>query len=116
MMEVSKVTLVRLGNGAAIKGGEDGNVAVRRIRDIDKPLVVHYRVTGDGQKNVDEKLLHNEITLPRGVAEIKIKIKAIGELPDGVEKHVKITLLPGKDKSYVLGNDKTVEIKISGKD
>ena len=65
---------------------------------------------------MDYKALPGTVTIPAGVAQVKIKVKPIGNTSaDGIIV-AKIKLLPAADGSYVLGSVTTAKVKIVDND
>lgn len=99
---LTTVTIVATKAASDESGSNPGEYTITRTGDIQTALTVSYGVGGTAVNGVDYNLLPGTLTLPAGVAAVKLPLTPIPDLTtDGLDT-VTVTLTPGT-ADYVVG-------------
>ena len=109
---VPTVTIVVAGSGEAIESGVKGKAFVERTGDTSVALIVHYKVTGSAQADVEYKAVSDVVTIPAGAARAAVKIKPIDNTALDETFLAKIKLKASANGSYLLGSPDVAKIKV----
>jgi hypothetical protein len=88
------VVSVQTASNATTSGSQSGAFTVQRTGDTGQALLVNYRISGTATNGTDYQRLSGTVTIPAGQSAATIGVMPTGNLAEGSNKNVTITLVP----------------------
>jgi hypothetical protein len=88
------VVSVQTAGNATASGSQSGAFTVQRTGDTSQALLVNYRTSGTATNGVDYQRLSGTVTIPAGQSSATIGVMPVGNLAEGIDKNVTVTLVP----------------------
>jgi hypothetical protein len=88
------VVSVQVARNAAESGSPSGAFTIQRTGDTGQALVVNYRISGTATNGVDYQRLSGTVTIPAAQSSATVGVMPIGNLAEGSNKNVTVTLVP----------------------
>ena len=87
-------------------------MVTRYGEDLTLPLKVTYKSTGSAKPGVNYKPLKGSTTIPAGQASTQFKLTTLDNDKHTAARVLQITLAPGANRSYTVGQAARVRINI----
>jgi len=88
------VVSVQTAGNATTSGSQSGAFTVQRTGDTGQTLAVNYRISGTATNAVDYQRLSGTVTIPAGQSSATVGVMPMGNLAEGSDKNVTVTLVP----------------------
>jgi hypothetical protein len=88
------VVSVLTASNATMSGSQSGAFTVQRTGDTSQALVVNYHIGGTATNGTDYQRLSGAVTIPAGQSSVTIGVMPIGNLAEGSNQNVTVTLVP----------------------
>jgi hypothetical protein len=85
---------VQTDQNATMTGSLPGIFTVQRTGDTGQPLVVNYCLGGTATNGMDYQRLSGTVTITAGQSSATIGVTPMGDLAEGIDKNVTVTLVP----------------------
>jgi len=88
------VVSVQTARNTTTSGSPSGAFTVQRTGSTGQALLINYRISGIATNGTDYQRLSGTVTIPPGQSSATIGVVPIGNLAEGIDKNVTITLVP----------------------
>jgi hypothetical protein len=88
------VVSVQTARNATASGSRSGAFTIQRTGDTGQALLVNYRISGTATNGTDYQRLSGTVAISAGQSSATIGVMPIGNLAEGIDKNVTVTLVP----------------------
>ncbi len=88
------VVSVQTVSNTTASGSQPGVFTVQRTGNTGQALAVNYRISGTATNGTDYQRLSGTVTIPAGQSSATIGVMPMGNLAEGTDKNVTVTLVP----------------------